>query len=62
MRLIGSLIEHLHRWMARYKVALDYAEGRDWHRPTPVRVGANATQARARTRPGTLRHDYVFAE
>jgi len=35
MRLIGSLIEHLHRWMARYKVALDYAEARDSRRPTP---------------------------
>jgi len=35
MRLIGSLIEHLHRWMARYKVALHYAEARDWRRPTP---------------------------
>jgi hypothetical protein len=35
MRLIGSLIEHLQRWIARYKVALDYAEGKDRRRPTP---------------------------
>ena len=43
MRLIGSLIEHLHRWMARYKVALDYAEGRDWQ---PVSITASATSRR----------------
>jgi hypothetical protein len=34
MRLIGSLIEHLQRWIARYKVALDYADARDRRRPT----------------------------
>ena len=35
MRLIGSLIEHLQRWIARYKVALDYADARDGRRPKP---------------------------
>ena len=35
MRLIGSLIEHLQRWIARYEVALDYAEAKDRRRPTP---------------------------
>ena len=34
MRLIGSLIEHLQRWIARYEVALDYAEAKDRRRPT----------------------------
>ena len=35
MRLIGSVIEHLQRWIARYKVALDYADARDRRRPAP---------------------------
>jgi hypothetical protein len=35
MRLIGSLIEHLQRWIARYKAALDYAEIRERRRLTP---------------------------
>jgi hypothetical protein len=34
MRLIGSLIEHLTLWIARYKVALDYAEAKERRRPT----------------------------
>jgi hypothetical protein len=34
MRLIVSLIEHLQRWIARYKVALDYPNARDRRRPT----------------------------
>jgi hypothetical protein len=34
MKLIGSLIEHLQRWIARYKVALDYADAKDQRRPT----------------------------
>jgi hypothetical protein len=36
MRLVRNLIEHLQRWMARYKVALDY-DARDRRRPTPER-------------------------
>jgi hypothetical protein len=35
MRLIGNLIEHLQRWIVRYKVALDYADANDQRRPTP---------------------------
>ena len=35
MKLIGSLIEHLQRWIARYGAALDYAEIRERRRPTP---------------------------
>jgi hypothetical protein len=35
MRLIGSLIEQLKRWIARYKVALDYAEAKERRRSTP---------------------------
>ena len=34
MRLIGSLIEQLKHWIARYKVALDYADAKDRRRPT----------------------------
>jgi hypothetical protein len=34
MRLIGSLIERLNRWAARYKAALDYAAARDRRKPT----------------------------
>jgi hypothetical protein len=34
MRLVRSLIERLQRWIARYKVALDYADARERHRPT----------------------------
>ena len=29
MRLIGSLIKHLRRWIVRYKVALDHADARE---------------------------------
>jgi hypothetical protein len=29
MRLVRSLIEHLQRWIARYKAALDYIDARD---------------------------------
>jgi hypothetical protein len=29
MRLVRSLIEHLQRWIARYKAALDYVDARD---------------------------------
>jgi hypothetical protein len=35
MKLIGSLIEHLQRWIARYKVALDYADTKERRRPPP---------------------------
>jgi hypothetical protein len=35
MKLIGNLVEHLQRWIARYKAALDYAEPRERRRPTP---------------------------
>jgi hypothetical protein len=35
MRLVRSLIEHLQRWIARYKVALDCADARDWRRQRP---------------------------
>jgi hypothetical protein len=35
MKLIGSLIEHLQRWIARYGAELDYAEMRERRRPTP---------------------------
>ena len=35
MRLIRSLIEHLQRWIARYRVALNYADAKDRHRLTP---------------------------
>ena len=35
MRPIGSLLERLQRWIARYKVALDYADARDQRRPAP---------------------------
>jgi hypothetical protein len=35
MRLIGSLIEHLQRWIARYKAALDYADSFDRHQSRP---------------------------
>ena len=34
MRLIGRLIEHLQRRIARYKVALDFADARDRRRST----------------------------
>jgi hypothetical protein len=34
MRLIGSLIDHLQRWIARYKVTLDYAHTRARREPT----------------------------
>ena len=34
MRRIESLIEQLKRWISRYKVALNYAEGKDRRRPT----------------------------
>ena len=34
MRLIGSLIEQLKHWIARYKVALDYADAKERRRPT----------------------------
>jgi hypothetical protein len=34
MRLIGRLIEHLQRRIARYKVALDSADARDRRRST----------------------------
>jgi hypothetical protein len=34
MSLIGSLIEHLQRWIARYKVALEYADDKGLRRPT----------------------------
>ena len=33
MRLIGSLTLYLQRWIARYRVALDYAGARDRQRP-----------------------------
>jgi len=35
MKLIGSLIERLQRWIARYKAALDYADARDRRLPAP---------------------------
>jgi hypothetical protein len=35
MSLIGSLIERLKRWIARYKVALEYADVKNRQRPTP---------------------------
>jgi hypothetical protein len=35
MRLIGSLIERLQRWSARYKAALDYADAKNHRPPTP---------------------------
>ena len=34
MRRLGSLIERLKRWISRYKVALNYAEGKDRRPPT----------------------------
>jgi hypothetical protein len=34
MRFIRILGEHLHRWIVRYKAALDYADARDRRRPT----------------------------
>ena len=34
MRLIESLVLYLQRWIARYRVALDYADARDRRRPT----------------------------
>jgi hypothetical protein len=34
MRLVRSLIEHLRRWIARYKAALDYADARERRQPT----------------------------
>jgi hypothetical protein len=33
MEVIGSLVEHLQRWFARYKTELAYAEARDRRRP-----------------------------
>jgi hypothetical protein len=33
MRLIGSLIDRLQRWIARYKVTLDYAHARARREP-----------------------------
>jgi hypothetical protein len=33
MEVIGSLVEHLQRWSARYKTELAYAEARDRRRP-----------------------------
>jgi hypothetical protein len=35
MRLVRSLIEHLQRWIVRYRVALDYGDAREQRRPTP---------------------------
>ena len=35
MRLIGSLIEQLKHWIARYKVVLDYADAKEGRRPAP---------------------------
>jgi hypothetical protein len=35
MKLIGSLIERLSRWVARYKAPLDYADARERRQPTP---------------------------
>jgi hypothetical protein len=35
MRLIESLIEHLRRWTARYRVVLDPADDREQRRSTP---------------------------
>jgi hypothetical protein len=35
MKLTGSLIEHLQRWIVRYKAALNYAEAKDRRTPTP---------------------------
>ena len=41
MRLIGSLLEYVQRWIARYKVALDYAEARDRRRPPAAEIEWN---------------------
>jgi hypothetical protein len=35
MRLIGSLIGRLQRWLAQYKAGLEYADARERHSPTP---------------------------
>ena len=35
MRLIESLIDRLQRWIARYRVALNYDGARDRRRPAP---------------------------
>jgi hypothetical protein len=35
MGLVGSLIERLQRWIARYRVALNYADAKDRRRLTP---------------------------
>jgi hypothetical protein len=35
MRLVRSLIEHLRRWIVRYRVALDYGDAREQRRPLP---------------------------
>jgi hypothetical protein len=34
MRLIGSLIEHLQRWFARYRTELAHAEASNEQRPS----------------------------
>jgi hypothetical protein len=34
MEVIGSLIEHLQRWFARYKTELAYADARERRKPT----------------------------
>jgi hypothetical protein len=33
MKLIGTLVLYLQRWIARYRAALDYADARDRQRP-----------------------------
>jgi hypothetical protein len=41
MEVIGSLIERLQRWFARYKAELEYAEAKDRRRPTLAEIEWN---------------------
>jgi hypothetical protein len=41
MRLIGSLIEHLQRWFARYRIELAQAEASNEQRPSLAEIEWN---------------------
>jgi hypothetical protein len=41
MRLIGSLIEYLQRWFARYRTELTHCEATNQHRPSLAEIEWN---------------------
>ena len=60
MRLIRSLIEYLQRWIARYKVALDYAAAKEQHQRTGE-IEWNGETATKADHPHDMSHDRLEA-